>query len=267
MLKVNSIKERAVPELIESIYIQTSLSRKSKFNKALQVLIDACDSDDSDEVNDEHNRLSSANEFFERVISSEVSLTSSCGCLSDFLWDLRNVVNSSDYQPIPEAAIERVEMFTSMIKQYISKNGERVCPNSDVQSSTSSGFNFDWMRLVYFALGVYLVICAISYARMDDMEDFVKKVAEEYNAPLSEVEREFGVALQSDFTYFPIPHTTWYVTKENGQDVVVGESKTFGGCEIYKDKIDQFFYLDFWSGKKSLDEQKMDAMREKMERY
>lgn len=267
MLKVNTIKERAVPELIESIYIQTSLSRKSKFNKALQVLIDACNSDDSDEVNDEHNRLYTANEFFKRVISSEVSLTSSCGCLSDFLWDLRKVVNSSDYQPIPEAAIERVDMFTSMIKQYISKNGERVCPNSNVQSSTSSGFNFNWMGLVYFALGVYLVICSISYARMDDMEDFVKKVASEYDAPLSEVKREIGGAINSEFKWFPLPHTVWYVTKENGQDVVVGESKTFGGTEIYKDKIDQFFYLEFWSGKKSLNEQMMDVIREKRGGY
>lgn len=264
MLKVNTIKERAVPELIESIYIQTSLSRVSKFRKALEIIIDACDSDDSDEVNDEHNNLSSANEFFKRVISSEVSLTSSCGCLSDFLWDLRKVVNSSDYQPIPEAAIERVEMFTSMIKRHISRNGERVCSNSVVKKSHSSGSNFDWMRLVYFAIGVYTVICTISFWRMDDMEDFVKKVAEEYDAPLSEVNREFGVALQSDITYFPFPHTTWYVTKENGQDVVVGESKMFGGSEIYKDKIDQYFYLDFWTGRKSLDEQKMDAMRERM---
>ncbi len=126
--------------------------------------------------------------------------------------------------------------------------------------------DFNWMRIVYLVLGVYGIICSISFSTMDDMEDFMKKVASEYDAPLSEVEYELIGAVNSEFKWFPLPHTIWYVTKENGQDVEVGESGTFGGTDIYKDKLDQFFYLDFWTGRQSVSEIQMDVYREMMGR-
>ncbi len=278
MLKRNIEKENEVPQLIESIYIQSYTFGSRKFKQALKVMINACDSDDSDEINDEHNSLNSANKFFKRVISSDVSLSSSGSCLSDFLWDLRSVINCSDYHPVPEAAIERVEMFSNMIRNYKNIHGERYCskaaekrhqPYNGNNNNNSNGFNFNFdfiLRILYFAIGIYFSISAISVSTMDDMEDFMKKVASEYNAPLSEVHNELGFAVNSEYKWFPLPHTVWYVTKENGQDVEVGESSTFGGTEIYKDKLDQFFYLEFWSGRESLEEQKRNAMREAMRR-
>ncbi len=127
--------------------------------------------------------------------------------------------------------------------------------------------NFNWLSLIYFVLGVYAIIVSISFMTMDNMEDFMKKVASEYDAPLSEVENELLGAVNSEYKWLPLPHTVWYVTKENGQDVEVGKSSTFGGTEIYKDNLDQFFYLDFWTGRKSVEEMQMDAMREKMGGY
>ena len=59
--------------------------------------------------------------------------------------------------------------------------------------------DFNWMRIVYLVLGVYGIICSISFLTMDDMEDFMKKVASEYDAPLSEVEYELIGAVNSEF--------------------------------------------------------------------
>lgn len=259
MLKRNIEKENEVPKLIESIYIQSDETVDEKFKQALEIIIDACDSDESNEINDEHNNINSANEFFKQVALSNLSLPSSGNSLSDFLWDLRSVINSKDYTPIPEPAIERSKMFMDVIRDY--KNRHNKPNNSD--NTSSGGFNFGWIRIV---IGIYIVIATISYWAMDDMDDFMKKVASEYDAPLSEVQYELFGTINYEFKWFPLPHTIWYVTKENGQDVEVGKSSTFGGTEIYKDKLDRFYYLEFWSGSKSLDEMKMDVIKEKMGR-
>ncbi len=125
--------------------------------------------------------------------------------------------------------------------------------------------NIDWRKIIFVPILLLSVIYPMLCRNVGGLEDFMKEVASEYNAPLSEVENELLSAIRSEYNWFPLPNTIWYVTKDNGEDVTVGRSDVFG-TDVYKDKLDDFFYLEFWRGRKSLEEMQMDAIRERMGR-
>lgn len=133
------------------------------------------------------------------------------------------------------------------------------------QSYTSICNNIDWNKIIFIPILLIGVIYPMLWRNVGGLEDFMKEVASEYNAPLSEVENEILSAIRSEDSWFPLPNTIWYVTKDNGEDVTVGRSDVFG-TDVYKDKLDKFFYLEFWRGRKSLEEMQMDAIREQMGR-
>ena len=135
------------------------------------------------------------------------------------------------------------------------------------QNNTSvfTNNNIDWNKIIFIPILLLGIIYPMLWKNVGGLEDFMKEVATEYNAPLSEVKNEILSAIRSEDSWFPLPNTIWYVTKDNGEDVTVGRSDVFG-TDVYKDKLDNFFHLEFWRGRKSLEEMQMDAIREQMGR-
>lgn len=93
--------------------------------------------------------------------------------------------------------------------------------------------------------GIYFLIFMIGFITAPiGNEDLEKKIAKEYNLPLSQVKNLIGYNIDDDLKLLPIPHASWHITTEAGDDIEVATSY-FGLCvNLKKDVLGEYFLFD-----------------------
>ena len=102
-------------------------------------------------------------------------------------------------------------------------------------------------QILSFVGSLWVLLAVIFVLRIPDTDDLVKQVAKEYNIPVSDVKSIFAGKVQSDTKYFLIPHTVWYITTEDGEDVEIASDYFGGDIDFYKDVLNKYFSLDSYS--------------------
>lgn len=91
--------------------------------------------------------------------------------------------------------------------------------------------------IVWAVVGVVAYFFSISGY---DHDNLYKAVAKEYNIKVSTVRNDFGLELDLEGKYFPVPHVRWYVHLENGDDVTIA-NEYFGMMFLDTDAIDKYY--------------------------
>lgn len=89
---------------------------------------------------------------------------------------------------------------------------------------------------------ILIIVWSIGCFFGADWDAFEKKVAQEYDLPLSVTKEMLGHNIHNEYKFFPYPHDVWYVTLENGSDVTVGTAY-FGIVSLKESNIDTYFPL------------------------